>query len=111
MSDYLERELTRQLAPVPAPENLWDKCAEAGCRSPRRSIRRTMTWNPGSKMIFAPARVVVLVTVAAGAAWRSGQRMNPPVPAKLSAGRASLRTVTAGQLDDACMTCHTSAAL
>jgi hypothetical protein len=125
--DTLERELVRHLAPVKAPETLWVGFPEAG-RALSQSRRRAIAWNPGSKMIFSPALVLLVLTVAAGAVWKSDQprSLTADTPAKVSAGRSGLRVnppitnsantsvnngATANQFDDACMMCHTGATL
>ena len=120
--DTLERELARHLAPVTAPETLWDDFAKAG-RASAQSRRRSIAWNPGNKMILSPALVLLLLTVAAGAVWKSDQprALRSDAPAKLSAGRSGVRANPAGnplsnpaitnQFSDACVMCHTGATL
>jgi hypothetical protein len=130
--DTLERALVRHLAPVKAPETLGVEFPKAG-RAGAQSRRRAIAWNPGNKMIFSPALVLLVLTVAAGAVWKSDQPrpLNADTPAKFSTGLSVLRAnpagtgstgisagtisanngATANQFDDACMMCHTGATL
>jgi rubredoxin len=90
MPDFLERELERHLAPVRAPETLWEKID--------RRRHTPVAWNPGRRLILFPALALIVLTVAAGAAWKTGQpaaRTNP--------------TVTG--TSDSCPMCHTGATL
>ncbi len=64
----LERELGRQLAPVAAPEALWDRIQE-----PRRSVVRGLpvAW------IAWPAAAVVVSIVCAGVFWKVNHPREP----------------------------------
>jgi hypothetical protein len=66
-SSWLERELARQLAPVAAPETLWDRIHE-----PRRPVPRAMAigW------VAWPATVVVLIACA-GVYWKMNHAREP----------------------------------
>jgi hypothetical protein len=85
MPDYLERELERHLAPVRAPETLWKKIDQ--------KRHAPVTWNPGRRLIFSPALALIVLTVAAGAAWRA-RDITPVAPS------ASVKTT------DSCPMCH-----
>jgi len=90
MSDFIERELERHLAPVQAPETLWDKID--------RRRNTPVVWIPARRLIFSPALALIVLTVATGAAWRV--RTTTPV-----APSASAKT------GDSCPMCHTGASL
>jgi hypothetical protein len=68
---WLEQELARQLAPVSAPETLWDRISE-----PRRSVARGLaiafSWN----WVAWPAAVVVVIAFA-GVYWKVNRAREP----------------------------------
>jgi hypothetical protein len=96
MPDYLERELGRHLAPVRAPETLWDKIDQ------RRNT--PVVWNPGRRLIFSPALALIVLTVAAGAAWK-GRTITPVAPS------VSAKTIQINLTSEQCQMCHTGATL
>jgi hypothetical protein len=59
MSDWLEQELTRQFAPVAAPDGLWDRIHEQ-----RRPLRTNSRLNP--VLAIAVASLMVLLAVLLG---------------------------------------------
>ncbi len=66
-SAALEHELARQLAPVAAPENLWDRIHEPRSRAPRSMPTAWVAW---------PATVVVLIACA-GVYWKMNHAREP----------------------------------
>lgn len=66
-SNWLERELARQLAPVTAPESLWNRI-ESVSRAPRRQFSRGWVLLPvaASIALFALAGAVRMRSVTAG---------------------------------------------
>ena len=129
MSESLERELARHLAPAKAPETLWGMRLSAASRSYRANAadsRSSIAWNPGKKMLFSPALVLILLTVAAGAVWKSDQPgsglLNDAAPAKLSQRHQEGNGPKANQIiaigpagtqafSESCLMCHTGATL
>ncbi len=120
--DALERELAHHLAPVKAPESLWDTVSHRTAQS--RFVRSpSIAWYSGRKLILSPALAVILLTVAAGAVWKSGQAANVhssnAAPQKISAGASALSVNTArsganlnqianlNQSNATCPMCHT----
>jgi hypothetical protein len=69
-NSWLESELARQLAPVPAPENLWDRIHE-----PQRSIPAVPRGMPIAWVAW-PATVVVLIACA-GIYWKVSHGREP----------------------------------
>ena len=63
----LERELARQLAPVAAPENLWDRIHEPGRPAPQGAPIAWFVW---------PAMAVVLLACAVGY-WKINHAREP----------------------------------
>ena len=63
----LERELARQLAPVAAPENLWDRIHEPRLAPPRAMPIAWVAW---------PATVVILIACA-GVYWKTTRAREP----------------------------------
>lgn len=59
-SRWIERELTRQLGAVTAPETLWDRLQE----QPAARRRRSFEW------ALWPVAAALIVIVAGGAAWQ-----------------------------------------
>jgi hypothetical protein len=71
MSDWLDLELSHRLAPVAAPEALWDRIGRVGLRpAESRAVR------PILKTHWAIAAILTL-TAAAGALWLVAQRRQP----------------------------------
>jgi hypothetical protein len=113
MPDSLERELQRQLAPVRAPDSLWDMRLSAASHAGRLSSA-PVAWNPGRKLIFSPVLAMILLIVAAGAVWKTGQIRNA-APVKLSPNHTVVMPVagTTGiqSFSESCLMCHTVATL
>ncbi len=73
MSKWLEQQLTRELTPMKAPEELWSRVDEA-CDGQQRRGR--------SPAVLAAAAAMLLIT--AGSVWlwaNPGRRVPPPVTA------------------------------
>jgi hypothetical protein len=68
----LERELARQLAPVAAPENLWDRLQEPRPSPPRGMPIAWFNWHRAAW----PATVVVLIACAGGY-WKMNRAREP----------------------------------
>src|ERR1035441_9466891 len=68
----LERELARQLAPVAAPETLWDRIHEPRPPAPRGMPMAWFNWHG----VAWPATVVVLIACA-GVYWRMNRAREP----------------------------------
>ena len=87
MADWLERELRRELAPVEAPQGLWD--AVQGQRNPakRRVLRR---W---------PVAAILTVALAIGTLWMVARGEQPQQHLALEGPRDG---------GAACLSCHTS---
>jgi hypothetical protein len=92
MSEPLESELSRHLAPVAAPEELWDRVCER--RAPRRRELYVPVW----------AAAAVLLSLGAGslAAWRGAR--DPRDPQVKPAAEYSSRNLR--KAED-CSLCHT----
>lgn len=82
MSEWLEQELARELAPVDAPGDLWLRIRIGGDRAPKRK--------PSAFLMAAAA----MFLVAAGAFWLWGNPARSSGPQTASQGT--------------CYTCHTS---
>src|SRR5258708_5937449 len=69
MSDWLDLELSHHLAPVAAPEALWDRVSRVGLRpaSARRGDR------PGG-LSFLPIAAILTLTAAATVLWLVAQQ-------------------------------------
>jgi hypothetical protein len=68
----LERELARQLAPVTAPETLWDRIHEPGKSVPRGMPMALFAW----QQVVWPAAVVVVI-IFAGVLWKMSPAREP----------------------------------
>lgn len=115
--DILERELAHHLAPVKAPESLWDAVAQSRSSFPRPL---SVAWNPGRRrMMLSPALVLILLMAGAGAVWKRGQagdlRSDNAAKLKLSAGHSVFRAgpapsgASTNQFSEPCLMCHTGA--
>ena len=91
MSEQMESELKRHLAPVAAPEELWERVCER--RAPRRRELYVPVW----------AAAAVLLSLGAGslAAWRGTRESEPQFK---RAAEYSSRNVR--RAED-CSLCHT----
>jgi hypothetical protein len=69
MSNWLERELTHQLAAVAAPESLWDRIQEG--RAPREGRAFEWTWSRW------PIAAALALVIGGGAAWQIAKAHNP----------------------------------
>jgi hypothetical protein len=85
MSDWLDLELSEHLAPVAAPDELWDRLCTAGVPA-RRTSR-----------VFALPVAAVVTLILAGALWfmARGQTASP-----------ALRQFAAARQSDTCLQCH-----
>jgi len=85
MSDWLDLELSDQLAPVAAPHELWNRIHTA--RVPARGA---------SRLVALPVAAVVTL-ILAGALWfmARGQQTSP-----------ALRQFSASAHPEACLQCH-----
>src|SRR5579871_1643537 len=70
MSDWMERELKRQLAPVSAPDSLWDRVERA--RREKRVAAGQAGW------ILWPAVAAIMLFASGDLAWQM-DRARPPI--------------------------------
>jgi hypothetical protein len=92
VSDWLELELSHDLAPVEAPGELWDRVRPGARREPRRG--RVWTAWPMAAVIMILIAVGTLLLVAKG---------EQPAPATRHLAQEQPRTH-----DASCLTCHTN---
>ncbi len=88
---WLEQELRDELAPVAAPDSLWRQVQQ----------RRAKPRHRNGLWIFLPAFALMLLSVAAGTAWKTTAQ---PAPAEPRPWRA-VSTVS----QSSCPLCHTGA--
>ena len=87
MPEWLQRELSRQLRPVEAPEELWRRVRSGRSVPERRRPKR-------SPVLLLAAAAMVLTTV--GAIWLFG------------GSPAGVRTASRVGAEASCYACHTS---
>jgi len=75
MPEWLERELTREMAPVEAPEDLWH-------RVNARGVTVRGTHRPPALLLAAAAMLLLSV----GAIWLWGNPVRTPVPRPAASG-------------------------
>jgi hypothetical protein len=91
MSDWLELELADNLAPAPAPDELWERVADAAAAPARR---RRLILYPAALPIAA-----VVTLVLAGALWFVARGQQP---------QTSFRPFPASARAENCLLCHTT---
>ena len=85
MSDWLDLELSEHLAPVAAPDELWNRVCTAAVPSPR------------PHRIFALPVAAVVTLILAGALWFMARGQQAP---------PGLRQFAAARQSDTCLQCH-----
>jgi hypothetical protein len=88
MSDWLERELRRELAPVEAPDGLWQRV------NPNRTVPRRRSFRPW------PVAAILTAAVAIGTLWMVAKGEQPQTH-QLALENGRDRSPT-------CLSCHTS---
>jgi hypothetical protein len=89
MSDWLERELRRELAPVEAPDGLWQQVNQRRSADRHRFLR---VW---------PVAAILTAAVAIGTLWMVAKGEQPPTHQLALENSRDRNPAT-------CLSCHTS---
>lgn len=97
MPEWLEQELSHQLAPTQAPDALWDRIQQARRRErgPFRPFRRAL-----------PVAAIVTLMIAAGTLWFVARGEQPSAQPNVARARIVIRQVMAQRPDGNCLACH-----
>ncbi len=78
MSEWLDLELSHHLAPVAAPDVLWDRIQNGVGRAERTSLRAAFERPHGlARYAGWPIAAILTLTAAAGALWQAANRRQP----------------------------------